>query len=124
MCTLCIASSCRSTCALSVCFQLLEVSDELLTQMRSAMEDDNKNTRLVTVRVLGHVFRLLGASVEQDKLHNMCPDLLKRLDDSCDDIRVAMCKTFVAFVDSFEARERVRDLTDSHRLPNHLTICH
>ena len=88
----------------SICFvdQLFEVSEDLVTQMRSSMEDDNKSTRLVTCRVLGHIFRILGSRLDQDRLHNMYPDLLKRLDDSSDDIRVAMCATFVAYIDSFE----------------------
>ena len=33
-----------------------------------------------------------------DKLHSLYPDLLKRLDDSSDEIRIAMAKTLVAFV--------------------------
>ena len=81
---------------------MAEVSDDLLTRMRSTMEDDNKSTRLVTVRVLGHLFTLLGNSLDQDKLHNMYPDLLKRMDDSSDDIRVAMCVTFIAYFNSFQ----------------------
>ena len=78
------------------------MSEELLTRMRSTIDDDNRSTRLVSVRVLGHIFRLLARSLDQDTLHNMCPALLKRLDDSSDDIRVAMCTTFVAFIDSFQ----------------------
>ena len=85
-----------------------EVSDELLTRMRSTMEDDNKSTRLVTVRVLGHLFVLLGQSLNQDQLHNMYPDLLKRMDDSCDDIRVAMCVTFVAYFASFQVSASIK----------------
>ena len=89
-----------------------EVSDELLTRMRSTMEDDNKSTRLVTVRVLGHLFVLLGQSLNQDQLHNMYPDLLKRMDDSCDDIRVAMCVTFVAYFASFQVSASIKVLNN------------
>ena len=84
---------------------MMEVGADMMTQMRSTMEDDNKSTRLVTVRVLGHVFRLLGTRLHQDTLHNMAPDLIKRLDDSCDDIRVAMCQAFKAYFESFQVRE-------------------
>ncbi len=76
--------------------------DDLVTQLRSMLEDDNKQTRLVTCRVLTKIFCEVGQSCDQDFLHNMYPDFLKRLDDSCDDIRVAMCKTFVAYFDCFK----------------------
>ena len=74
--------------------QLLEVNSELLTQLLSSLEDDNKNTRLVVCRVLMHVFLTLRDSIDQDRLHNMYPDLLKRLDDSSDDIRSECGKVY------------------------------
>ena len=68
--------------------------NEVVTQLRATLEDDNVSTRLLSCRILTKVFHTVGHSLDQDQLHNMYPDLLKRLDDSSDDIRLAMCQTF------------------------------
>lgn len=47
------------------------------------------------------VFDLVGQSLDQDRLHNMYPDLLKRLDDSSDEIRVTVATTFLAYLDCY-----------------------
>ena len=81
--------------------QLLQVMEDLLTQLRSCLEDDNVSTRLVTCRAIMHIFNTVGPALDRDRLHNMYPDLLKRLDDASDDVRVATCKTFVTYFDCF-----------------------
>ena len=83
-------------------FQLSEVQEDLLTQLRSVIEDDNKQTRLIACRVMTRVFNLAGNSLDHDRLHNMYPDLLKRMDDSSDDVRIAVAVTFQAYFDCFE----------------------
>ena len=75
--------------------------EELLTQLRSTLEDDSKDTRLISCRVLLHLFSTVGRDLDQDRLHNLYPDLLKRLDDSSDDIRIAMAQTFSAYIECF-----------------------
>ena len=65
-----------------------------MTHLRGTLEDDNASTRLVSCRILTKIFDTVGRSLDQDRLHNMYPDLLKRLDDSSNDNRVAMCQTF------------------------------
>ncbi|KAL3876674.1 hypothetical protein ACJMK2_034478 [Sinanodonta woodiana] len=81
--------------------KLEPVVDELLTQMISLLDDSNKTTRLVTCRVLTRIFDLMGTSIDQDRLHTIYLDLLKRLDDSNDEIRVTVAKTFLAYIDCF-----------------------
>ena len=76
--------------------------EDLLTQLRSTLEDDSKDTRLISCRVLLHLFTVVGRLLDQDRLHNVYPDLLKRLDDSSDDIRVAATQTFSAYIDCFQ----------------------
>lgn len=93
--------------------KLITVTDDLMTQMKSLLEDDNNSTRLITCRVMMHIFTIAGSALDQHKLHNMYPDLLKRLDDSSDDIRVAVSKTFVAYLDCFEDQYNV-DLYKAH----------
>ena len=85
-------------------FQLLEVMEDMMTQLQSSLEEDDKGTRLITCRVMMHIFQQVGPHLDQDRLHNMYPVLIKRLDDSSDDIRVAVCQTFTAYLNCFEDR--------------------
>ncbi|KAK3090687.1 hypothetical protein FSP39_013747 [Pinctada imbricata] len=82
--------------------KLAPVVEDLLTQMLSSLEDDNKNTRLICCRVMTRIFDTMGSDLGQDRLHNIYPDLLKRLDDSSNEVRIIVCKTFLAYLDSFE----------------------
>ncbi|KAK6170739.1 hypothetical protein SNE40_019054 [Patella caerulea] len=77
------------------------IVENLLTQVITLMEDDNKSTRLIACRVLTRLFELMGGTLNQDRLHNIYPELLKRLDDSSDEIRVVVAKTFLAYFDCF-----------------------
>jgi dynein assembly factor 5 len=81
--------------------QLLDVMEELLTQLRSTLEDDNRDTRLLSCRILIHLFTTVGRRLDQDRLHNIYPDLLKRLDDGSDDVRVAAAGAFSAYLACF-----------------------
>jgi dynein assembly factor 5, axonemal len=79
----------------------MEVMEDLLTQLRSTLEDDSKDTRLIACRIMLHLFTTVGRDLDQDRLHNIYPDLLKRLDDSSDDIRIAAARAFSAYMDCF-----------------------
>lgn len=87
---------------LPVMFQLEPVAEELITQMITTMDDDNKSTRLISCRVLTRTFDTMGNALDQDRLHNLYPELLKRLDDSSDEIRMMVTRTFLAYFDCFQ----------------------
>ncbi|XP_005100812.1 dynein assembly factor 5, axonemal [Aplysia californica] len=78
------------------------VIESVITQVISLLEDDNTSTRLLGCRVMTRIFDLMGSSLSMDRLHNMYPELLKRLDDSSDEIRLMMTKTLLAYLDCFE----------------------
>ncbi|XP_033749456.1 dynein assembly factor 5, axonemal-like [Pecten maximus] len=84
--------------------KLAPVVEDLLTQMITAMDDSNKSTRLIACRVMTRLFELSGPSLELDRLHNMYPELLKRLDDSDDEIRITVAKTWLGYLGSFDGR--------------------
>lgn len=67
------------------------------------MEDDNKSTRLISSRVLTRLLENMSAcqQIDYDTLHKIYPHLLKRLDDACDDIRIVVATTFLAYFDAF-----------------------
>ncbi|ELU05823.1 hypothetical protein CAPTEDRAFT_167239 [Capitella teleta] len=83
--------------------QLMEVLDDLCKQLRSNLDDDKADTRLLSCRVLSHLLTALSTRLDQHFLHNLYPDLLKRLDDSSDNIRRAMCATLMDYFDCFES---------------------
>ena len=73
-----------------------------MTQLRSTLEDDNMSTRLVTCRVMTRILSTVGTSLDDHRLHNMYPELLKRLDDSNDDVRIAVTDTWLAYLACFQ----------------------
>ncbi|CAI9739172.1 dynein axonemal assembly factor 5-like [Octopus vulgaris] len=83
--------------------ELISVSSELLPQILSSMEDDNRSTRLISCRVLTRLLETMAAcqQIDYDTLHKIYPHLLKRLDDASDDIRVVVATTFLAYFDAF-----------------------
>lgn len=81
------------------------------------MDDDNQSTRLVSCKVLRAILLYKPKSLEGmlyskylvdnnyvigfnlvDKLHTLYCDLLKRLDDSSDDVRIATTQTLMAYI--------------------------
>lgn len=88
------------------------VVEDLITQLKTSMDSDNKNTRLVSCRVMTRLLELMNSSLDQDNLYNFYPELLKRLDDSSDEIRIVVSKTFLAYLECFEGKYKV----DQYRL--------
>ncbi|XP_071953209.1 dynein axonemal assembly factor 5-like [Antedon mediterranea] len=81
--------------------QTIELSKDLLTQLKSLLEDEVKSTRLITCRIFSKFLLVCGKSFDPDHLHSFYVELLKRLDDSSDDIRVAVAKTFLIYFQCF-----------------------
>lgn len=74
----------------------------LLPQATSLLEDDVRTTRLITCRVLQRILEICGTRLHPDTLHTMYMELLKRLDDSSDEIRLSVTKTFMTFFRCFQ----------------------
>jgi len=94
------------------------VIEGLLTQLLSTLEDDLSDTRLLSCRVLRQLFLHHSGAVDQssgdpgdhvsgldqDRLHRIYPDLLRRLDDGCNDVRIAAAQTFAEYMKCFNHR--------------------
>ncbi|XP_041473460.1 dynein assembly factor 5, axonemal-like [Lytechinus variegatus] len=82
--------------------QLDSIMDDLQVQLLTLLEDDSRSTRLITVRILQKILTVCGSTTfDPERLHQVYMELLKRLDDSSDEIRVAVAKTFGAFFGCF-----------------------
>ena len=60
--------------------------------MLSTLDDENKLTRVYTCKILNILF--INYKLTIDELHKMYAEMLKRLDDSCEDIRLIMIDAF------------------------------
>lgn len=92
----------RSFSSLSI-FQYQSAMNELLVSVLGMLDDDDRLTRMNSCYVLQALFSNDDAvrTIDNERLHKAYPDLLKRLDDVSDDIRLAMCSTLHAYVQAF-----------------------
>uniref|UniRef100_A0A8K9UZS8 Dynein axonemal assembly factor 5 n=1 Tax=Oncorhynchus mykiss TaxID=8022 RepID=A0A8K9UZS8_ONCMY len=66
---------------------LLAVEERLSPQVLSALEEDSQLSRLLACRSLSTLLKLIGPSLRPDALNNIYPEVLKRLDDSSEEVR-------------------------------------
>uniref|UniRef100_H3DKT4 Dynein axonemal assembly factor 5 n=1 Tax=Tetraodon nigroviridis TaxID=99883 RepID=H3DKT4_TETNG len=69
--------------------QLLCLLEKLSPVLLSALEDDARMSRLFACRSVATVLKLTGKSLHPDALNKIYPELLKRLDDSSEEVRSA-----------------------------------
>ena len=94
--------------ALAVCFGLLkaggalpqslfDVAGELLPLICSNLDDHETSPRLMACMSIAVILERLKGAFGDQALSEMYPKLLKRLDDSNDQVRVAVCSTLEIF---------------------------
>ncbi|UJR10180.1 hypothetical protein I4U23_014395 [Adineta vaga] len=78
-------------------------TNEILLSVLGMLDDDDRLTRMNSCYVLQALFSNDDAirTIDNDRLHKAYPDLIKRLDDVSDDIRLAVCSTLNAYVQAF-----------------------
>ncbi|KAK3735234.1 hypothetical protein QZH41_008428, partial [Actinostola sp. cb2023] len=81
--------------------QAKDIIKDLLTQINSCLEDHNQTTRFVSCKALQKLLISCKDCFHGDLLHQIYPELMKRMDDSSDEIRVMVTKTFLAFFRAF-----------------------
>jgi dynein assembly factor 5 len=71
---------------------------DLLPILKSALDDNwSPENRMVACLVLSCTLSLLQADITSEQLREVYPELLKRLDDSNNDIRVTVCEALSVF---------------------------
>uniref|UniRef100_A0A8C1VW80 Dynein axonemal assembly factor 5 n=1 Tax=Cyprinus carpio TaxID=7962 RepID=A0A8C1VW80_CYPCA len=81
------------SCLLAVLHGVLSVEETLSTQLISALEEDSKLARLLACRSLHSLLKLTTQRLNTDSLNKIYPELLKRVDDSSEDVRVEALKS-------------------------------
>jgi dynein assembly factor 5 len=71
--------------------------ERLLPQVLSCLDDSNESTRKMSCQALSYLIPAMNV----DKLHTIYCELLKRLDDSVEDIRLCMTQTLLVYFRAF-----------------------
>ncbi|XP_020503564.2 dynein axonemal assembly factor 5 [Labrus bergylta] len=67
--------------------QLLCLEEKLLPLVLSALDEDSQMGRLFACRSLSTILKLAGTSMHPEALNKIYPELVKRLDDSSEEVR-------------------------------------
>ncbi|XP_004598224.3 dynein axonemal assembly factor 5 [Ochotona princeps] len=87
--------------------QVEAVQEALLPQVLTTLDEDSQRTRLVSCHIVNSFLKTSGAVADSDRLIKAYPELLKRLDDVSDEVRVAAAcglATWLRCVGSIEGR--------------------
>ena len=74
--------------------------ENVVKLMTATLDDDNKLTRLYVCKILSLVLNSFGQMLDKDQLHKLYPELIKRLDDHSEEIRVEVLRLFSIYVHS------------------------
>ncbi|CAM9495550.1 unnamed protein product, partial [Scytosiphon promiscuus] len=72
-------------------------AEQLLPVLKTNLEDHESTTRQMTCLSLEMMFRLMPGALGEEPVRLIYPELLKRLDDSNDAVRLSVCGTIAAF---------------------------
>ncbi|XP_075141174.1 dynein axonemal assembly factor 5 [Leptodactylus fuscus] len=73
--------------------EILRVQEVLMPQVLATLEEDSKTSRLVSCRIIKTLLGICGQHYDPDKLNKIYPELVKRLDDASDEVRITAAKT-------------------------------
>lgn len=71
--------------------------------MLSTLDDDNKNTRFYSAKIIKILLKLYKGKISLDELHKMYTELLKRLDDNSEDIRFEALNIFQIYFENLNS---------------------
>jgi dynein assembly factor 5 len=76
---------------------LVEVVPPLLPVLKTNLEDYDASSRQLVTLSLERIFAYLPGAFDEEPIRQLYPELLKRLDDSSDEVRRAACAAISAF---------------------------
>eukprot|EP00037_Helgoeca_nana_P016078 m.150830 g.150830 ORF g.150830 m.150830 type:complete len:843 (+) comp23328_c0_seq2:174-2702(+) len=96
-----------------------DVVAAMLPHIVSLMDDDSEDTRLIACRVAEQVVRthrdgFTADFAGYDQMHSLYPELLKRLDDNSDPIRLASLKAWLAYAECMTVKPYDEGLYQAH----------
>ncbi|KFO37623.1 HEAT repeat-containing protein 2 [Fukomys damarensis] len=85
--------------------QVQDVQDTLLPRILAALEEDVQTTRLISCRIINIFLKTSGDVMNPDKFIKVYPELLKRLDDVSNDVRMAAASTLLTWLRCIQSSE-------------------
>ncbi|KAM4820819.1 dynein axonemal assembly factor 5 [Thomomys bottae] len=78
--------------------QVQEAQEALMAHVLSTLEEDSTVTRLMSCRIINTFLETSGDAMDPDKSLKVYPELLKRLDDVSNDVRIAAASTLLTWL--------------------------
>ncbi|XP_040122774.1 dynein assembly factor 5, axonemal [Oryx dammah] len=78
--------------------QIQAMQGTLMPQILTTLEEDSQMTRLVSCRLINLFLKTSNGVIDPDKFIRIYPELLKRLDDVSDDVRLAATSALVSWL--------------------------
>ncbi|GAB1290384.1 Dynein axonemal assembly factor 5 [Apodemus speciosus] len=83
--------------------QVQEAQETLMPQVLATLEDDSQTTRLISCRIISMFLKNSGDTMEPEKFLKVYPELLKRLDDVSNDVRMAAASALLTWLKCVES---------------------
>lgn len=78
--------------------KLAALLPEMINKLKSPLDDDwAHDLRFASVVLLNKIMEFFGTELDREGFHEIYPELLKRLDDAQDGVRLETCKAFEVF---------------------------
>ncbi|XP_040296642.1 dynein assembly factor 5, axonemal [Bufo bufo] len=84
--------------------EVLQVQDVLMPQVLATLEEDSKTSRLVSCRIIKALLGICRQHLDPDKLNTIYPEVVKRLDDASDEVRITAAKTLSLWFSLIDGR--------------------
>ncbi|KAF4015993.1 hypothetical protein G4228_007392 [Cervus hanglu yarkandensis] len=78
--------------------QIQDVQETLMPQILTTLEEDSQMTRLISCRIINLFLKTSNGVIDPDKFIKIYPELLKRLDDVSNDVRLAATSALVTWL--------------------------
>uniref|UniRef100_A0A8C5HLU6 TOG domain-containing protein n=1 Tax=Gouania willdenowi TaxID=441366 RepID=A0A8C5HLU6_GOUWI len=82
------------------CVQMMNMEEKLRPPLFSALEDDSQMSRVMACRSFSTILRCIGSNLQPETLNKIYPELLKRLDDSSEEVRAVALQTLDLWMSS------------------------
>ncbi|XP_026981329.1 dynein axonemal assembly factor 5 isoform X2 [Sagmatias obliquidens] len=79
--------------------QIQEVQEMLMPQILTTLEEDSQMTRLISCRIINVFLKTSDGVIDADKFIKIYPELLKRLDDVSNEVRLAATTSLVTWLE-------------------------
>uniref|UniRef100_A0A8C5Y4E6 Dynein axonemal assembly factor 5 n=1 Tax=Microcebus murinus TaxID=30608 RepID=A0A8C5Y4E6_MICMU len=78
--------------------QIRDVQETLMPHILTTLEEDSQMTRLISCRIINIFLKTSDDVLDPDKFIKIYPELLKRLDDVSNDVRIAAASALITWL--------------------------